>query len=120
MRAFLPLVHGNHPFADEFRRLCEERQDEHDAWVARLRAEGVAAAHPDDGWVDRDVPRVRLVYPAFDDGVKVGSLVALGDSRSHRLVRLVRRYDNPFGGKPLWDFVLADAPFTASGVRDDK
>jgi hypothetical protein len=57
----------------------------------RLRAEGVTAAHPDDGWVDRTRSCVQFVYPQFNDGVSVGDLIALGwEWKSYRLVRVTR------------------------------
>lgn len=60
-------------------------------WVARLRAAGVKAAHPDDGWVHRPPHRecVHLEYPQFNDGVEVGDLIALGWPWKDRL-RIVR------------------------------
>lgn len=58
--------------------------------IADLRAQGVKAAHPDDGWVDRRRNEVRFVYPAFNDGVQVGDVIALGWPWSgYRLVRVV-------------------------------
>lgn len=57
---------------------------------AQLRAQGVKAAHPDDGWVDRQCNSVQFVYPAFDDGVQVGDLIALGwPWPGYRLVRVI-------------------------------
>ena len=68
--------------------VCLAAQNKQDAWVASLRAQGVKAAHPDDGWVDREHNRVQLVYPVFDDNQRVGELIALGDADEHRLVRV--------------------------------
>lgn len=76
----------------------EERE-----WIASLRAKGVKAAHPDDGWVDRDVNRVHLCYPQFDDGLEVGDVLALGwPWRATRLVRIVDTDDNPFSSERPW------------------
>ncbi|HEX4432808.1 MAG TPA: hypothetical protein VHZ96_26280 [Frankiaceae bacterium] len=59
--------------------------------TAALRAIGVKAAHPDDGWVNRERNTVHFEYPAFNDGVSVGDLIALGRPRSgYRLVRCTR------------------------------
>jgi hypothetical protein len=67
-------------------------------WIAELRAKNVTAAHPDDGWVDRTRDEVLLCYPQFDDGLKVGDLLALGDQNSYRLVRVVSSRNLVLGG----------------------
>jgi hypothetical protein len=70
---------------------------EEDRWVADLRAGGVKAAHPDDGWVDRKRDRVHLCYPQFDDGVEIGDTIALGSPGGvTRLVHVVAVEPNPF------------------------
>lgn len=69
----------------------ERRETEEVCWVDRLRAMGVKAAHPDDGWVNRDENRVHLSYPQFFDGLQEGDLLALGWSGDKfRLVRIIR------------------------------
>lgn len=47
-------------------------------WVDDLRRRGVKAAHPDDGWVDRENDTVQLVYPQFNDRPSIGDRIALG------------------------------------------
>jgi hypothetical protein len=47
-------------------------------WIEALRKRGIKAAHPDDGWVDRENNEVQLVYPQFNDGVEIGDTIALG------------------------------------------
>lgn len=42
-----------------------------------LRALGIKASHPDDGWHNREERYFQLAYPDFDDGVKVGDVVML-------------------------------------------
>jgi hypothetical protein len=69
----------------------EERE-----WIADLRARGVKAAHPDDGWVKRDTDRVHLEYPQFNDGLDVGALLALGRPGEYRIVRVVGVEANRF------------------------
>lgn len=87
----------------------EQQQEE---WISGLRAAGVKAAHPDDGWVDRDANTVCFVYPQFDDGVNVGNLIALGwptwsgNKSQHRIVRVTgragRRWEfEPFNAEPM-------------------
>lgn len=60
------------------------------AWIAQLRADGVKAAHPDDGWVDREKNAVSLCYPQFNDGLDIGDRLALGwPWHNTRIVRIV-------------------------------
>lgn len=71
----------------------QKMQGEKLSWVEELRAMGVKAAHPDDGWVHRtDDPCVHLEYPDFNDGLGVGDLLALGWPwrRPYRIVRVTR------------------------------
>jgi hypothetical protein len=76
--------------------IAASMEREQGAWIADLRAAGVKAAHPDDGWVNRKCNTVRFVYPQFNDGAKAGDLVALGwpawlGKTQHRIVRLIGR-----------------------------
>lgn len=70
------------------------------AWVKHLRRCGLKAAHPDDGWVDREANTVRFCYPQFFDNPQVGDLIALGShtGRGWRVVRLTAK-DEPH---PIW------------------
>jgi hypothetical protein len=72
-------------------------------WVDTLRQKGVTAAHPDDGWVDRDLNEVILCYPQFNDGVNIGSIIALGDCNQYRLVKIVGLHVG-FTGLEYWKF----------------
>lgn len=80
-----------------------------EAWISALRAAGVKAAHPGDGWVNRKDNEVQFVFPHFNDGATVGDLVALGwpqggDSKPrHRIVRLVGVRLTRFG-ELVWKF----------------
>lgn len=73
--------------------LAQRRRTEADT-LARLY--GVAAVHPDDGWVDRERNKLQLVYPTFQrEEVRAGDAIAL-DARSdtsirgYRIVRVIR------------------------------
>lgn len=83
----------------------EQQQAE---WIAALRDAGVKAAHPDDGWVDRERNTVFFCYPQFDDGVAVGDLIALGwpqwnsKKPQHRIVRVIGRTCGPL--QERWAF----------------
>jgi hypothetical protein len=75
-------------------RIDRDMQTQKREWIAGLRARGVKAAHPDDGWVDRDKNRVHLCYPDFNDGLKVGDLLALGwPWKDTRIVRITATED---------------------------
>lgn len=73
-----------------------------------LRRNGVKAAHPDDGWVNRERNGVRFCYPQFNDGAGVGDTVALGWPDRHRLVTIIEVEPLIFGGELLLfeDYIL--------------
>lgn len=62
----------------EFNKAKEETDKDKREWIDSLRRAGYKAAHPNDGWVDRERKRVHFVYPYFDDGAGVGDRVMLG------------------------------------------
>ena len=80
------------PAAEEFVSKMREWENSYNlltrAWIAELRAFGVKAARPEDGWVDRKNNMVCMLYCDFNDGAGVGDLVALGDHKQHRIVRI--------------------------------
>lgn len=81
-------------------------------WIAKLRAAGVKAAHPDDGWVDREADTVHLCYPQFNDGLGVGDLLALGGPERSRIVRVYGTSENrlaPAADQP-WRFHFTAEP----------
>lgn len=84
---------SNPAFAAVWDRVVADTLSREQAWVAGLRLMGVKAAHPDDGWVDREPGReaVQPEYPQFNDGVAAGDLIALGwPGRPTRIVRVVK------------------------------
>ena len=79
MKEFIPLASGTHKgFLDTWEKVCIDGQKQHDEWIIELRGLGVLAAHPNDGWVNRDKNYFQLSYPQFNDGVEVDSVVVLG------------------------------------------
>lgn len=96
-------VSGQHKFVAMFGSIAATMEQQQDEWIASLRAAGVKAAHPDDGWVNRKDNYVQFAYPQFNDGVKAGDLIALGWPRwgdkkpKHRIVRLVEFRPARFG-----------------------
>lgn len=86
----IPLMTTSKPeIGKSWGDICREGQAKQDAWVAALRDQGVSAAHPDDGWVNRTTNEINFVYLQFKDYLQPGSLVALGWPDGHRLVELV-------------------------------
>lgn len=91
------VISGHAEHVARARQRDHDRQAEQVAWIAALRGAGVKAAHPDDGWVNRERNTVHLAYPQFNDGLSVGDLLALGwpgdevdRERGVRRTRLVR------------------------------
>lgn len=105
-------VSGQHEAVATFATIACDMERDQNAWIAALRAAGVKAAHPDDGWVDRECNTVFFCYPQFDDGVAVGDLIALGwpqwGSRKpqHRIVRVIGKTVGPF--QQRWAFEPAN------------
>jgi hypothetical protein len=61
-------------------------------WIENLRKKGYKAAHPNDGWVDRDENIITFMYPQFFDNAKVGDYVMLGwyfDEGKLRSIKLI-------------------------------
>lgn len=77
---------GGAEFVDRWRQSCNEGEQRESRWVAGLRSMGIKAAHPDDGWVDREKNSVNFCYPQFNDGVKEGDQIALGWPERWRVV----------------------------------
>jgi hypothetical protein len=93
-------VSGRHAFVSHARQVGREHRATEEAWVEALRAVGVKAAHPDDGWVDRKDNRVHLAYPQFNDGLGLGDWLALGHPGDMRIVRVIGMEPNPFAIGP--------------------
>ena len=69
---------SNPSFAKLWADICIEGERKEKEWIATLRQQGVKAAHPNDGWVDREKNELHFCYPQFNDGAKEGDIVALG------------------------------------------
>jgi hypothetical protein len=72
------LIGGSASDQALWKSVCKEVDDLNKKWVDKLRQEGFKAAHPNDGWVDRENNKFELAYPHFDDGIEVGDKVMLG------------------------------------------
>lgn len=90
---------NNASFIHTYNEIGKKMEDEEKLWVASLKEQGVKAAHPDDGWVDRKNNTVLLQYPQFDNGVEVGDTIALGGSCGKTsLVRVTALMYSPLVG----------------------
>lgn len=66
-------------FVENYEQASKEDELKTKEWVAKLRSLGVKASHPDDGWHKREEKYFGISYPEFNDGIKVGDMVALGN-----------------------------------------
>ena len=82
-------VEGN-AFQSLWGQVCRDSHEREQQWIRGLRAAGIKAAHPDDGWVNRKDNTVSFQYPQFNDGVKDGDLIALGWPDKYRIVRVTK------------------------------
>lgn len=77
-------------FFGTFMQIYEAEEKANRTWIAEMRALGVAAIHPDDGWVDRADSTVLLCYPGFQKAsIEAGDTIALGDHEKWRIVEVV-------------------------------
>jgi hypothetical protein len=96
--------------ADHFASIDRMEAKENE-WIKALQAQGIKAAHPDDGWVNRAENYITLCYPSFDDGLEVGSKLVLGSSLrdKYRVVEITRA-DHIWVGLTHWYFKPVQEP----------
>lgn len=75
-------------------------------WIKEMRKLGVKAAHPNDGWVDRERNIIDFCYPQFYDSLQAGDVCALGKPNKYVLVILLNR--------------LPKRTIFISGIRDER
>lgn len=97
----MTATEGNEHHVHSYNQICAEYDEAGKEWVAELRDQGYVAAHPNDGWVDRDEKRFSLVYPHFQDKevLQTGDPVMLGwhsDPKSQRPVIVIGRTQSMF------------------------
>lgn len=100
-------VSGEVKFVALWQQLCDEQDTDRRKWVESLRTAGFKAAHPNDGWVNRQNDEVYFAYPQFNDGAGEGDAVMLGwasDKKSWRPVRLIGKRVTTIGGMVWWRF----------------
>ena len=84
-------------FINNYNKILYSQNDNRRNWIEQLKNSGVKAAHPDDGWVDRENNIVIMCYPYFNDELSIGDILALGDWNSHRLVCITNMQYSVFG-----------------------
>lgn len=105
-------VRGDPKFISLWNQICQEREDEERLWIADLRSKGFKAAHPNDGWVNRETNEVFFSYPQFNDGADIGDLVMLGwpwKNGNHRPIRLTGKSVSVLGNMTYWTFEDVDS-----------
>ena len=95
-------------FYEAYRKVIAQNNTDMDAWIKRLEQDGVKAAHPDDGWVDRKNDEVHLEYPNFLRKIEVGDRIALGTPKEYRIVTVTAVRKGRLGGS-LYQFVEREA-----------
>jgi hypothetical protein len=103
---------GEASFMETWVKIVREGRDQEQAWIDELRARGFKAAHPNDGWVDRERSILTFCYPQFDSGAGAGDLVMLGwasDPKSWRPVMLTEDVSTTWLGYNK-KFRFIDAP----------
>jgi len=93
--------------------IVDRMEMEEHAWIAQLRKDGYKAAHPNDGWVDREKQEVNLCYPQFNDGVEVGDKIMLGwpyHPEQGVPVRITEIRKGVYGGGPYYSYEKIPVP----------
>ena len=103
------LVTGRPDLVSKWHEICDKQERDKREWCERLRREGIKAAHPDDGWVDREDNYLIFAYPQFRDKVEIGDQIALGWPNKWRIVR-VTQIDDTHGALGLTRYYFEDLP----------
>jgi len=95
---------SNLEFQKDWYDVCEREQREQDEWILKLIEDGIKAAHPDDGWNDRDNNEIHFAYPRFIHPLlQIGNLVALGRPEKFHIVKLTSKKIG-FGDMIYWKY----------------
>lgn len=81
-------VSGDAGFVSLFKKVEADHNRRTELWIGHLVDYGVKAAHPDDGWVDRENNEVSFAYPYFNLRPSVGDTIVLGDCSKCRIVQV--------------------------------
>lgn len=61
---------------------------ENKEWINKLMYLGIKAAHPDDGWVDRNKNEILFCYPYFKRNIMLDDKIVLGSWEKYRVVQI--------------------------------
>jgi hypothetical protein len=83
---------GQEDLVHNFEEITIKQNIETQQWINFLISLGVKAAHPDDGWVNREKNSIKFAYPHFNNNPKVGDVICLGwaNHNKNRLVRVIK------------------------------
>lgn len=91
-------------FVDLFDEACSNVRNRKRLWVKYLKELGIDGALKNDGWIDQE--NKTFVYPSyayFNDGTKVGSLVAIGGPYNFKTVEITE-IDEPWFGPTKYHY----------------
>jgi len=74
----IPIISGKPEIVSLWNDIVRKGRIEKEEWIKNLREQGFSAAHPNDGWVDRENNKIYFAYAHFNDGVQVGDKIMLG------------------------------------------
>lgn len=100
-----PIIKSNgsevgEQFAKLFNEAVSKSRLESIEWLAKLKNDGIVAAHPEDGWVDRNKNQIIFVHAYFMNAViDVGDRVVIGNPKKYRIVRIIEVVD----AGPIWN-----------------
>lgn len=84
-------------FCKIFQKVGTESEQQKREWLKLLTDLGVAAAHPDDGWVDRKENSVILCYSYFWYDPQPDDIIVLGNYEQWRQVVVIKVEKSKFG-----------------------
>lgn len=90
-----------------FEENSRKRKEIENKRISYFRSINIKAAHPDDGWVDRENNTVILEYPIFQDEISVGDKIVLYENLSYKyriveVVKVIDYYDfKKYAFKPI-------------------
>lgn len=81
----------------------------HRRWIAEIRESGVAAIHPDDGWVHHKKMKLALYNPDYcvDRPLENGDRIVIGNP-DHYMVAKIEKHKRSIFGILWWRFQILE------------